>query len=182
MLCRNAKPDRPILAAEPGDHGMVGQHRLVPAGTGHLDVTPVSGEVVKGPNLSRAHRLQWNDARTSCKRVSDLKLKLTLNSNLRVNRRQLGRLRERPNNPSSGTPRFWRSHHTPISANIATGAPSRPATRLMVLMWLGAPPTGASNTHAGAPAGPLFYRRSYASFALRCTHGCAVRLTTMSSG
>ena len=106
MLCRNAKPDRPILAAEPGDHGMVGQHRLVPAGTGHLDVTPVSGEVVKGPNLSRAHRLHWNDARTSCKRVSDLKLKLTLNSNLRVNRRQLGKVAGAPEQPVQRNPTF----------------------------------------------------------------------------
>ena len=43
---RDAEPDRPVFAAGYGDHRHVGQHGLVPAVTGHLDVAPVPGEVM----------------------------------------------------------------------------------------------------------------------------------------
>lgn len=55
MAGRGAEPDRPALFGESRDHRSIGQHCLVSAVAGDLDVAPMPGEIVQGANLSGAH-------------------------------------------------------------------------------------------------------------------------------
>lgn len=55
MIRSAAQPDGPALSAEPGDHRMIRQHRLLPAVACDLDVPVMPGEVVKGANLAGAY-------------------------------------------------------------------------------------------------------------------------------